>query len=80
MMVDPVNGWLHDPIASYPLTYVIYSVWDKHKVHQRYPDLSDKQTGELEAHHALRSINRPRRTDTRRSHTLDNKDVMKISL
>ena len=48
------------------------------KVYHRYPDLSDKQTGWLELSTPLRSISRPRWTDTRRSNTLDNTDVMEI--
>ena len=49
------------------------------KVHQSYPDISDKQTGWLGAHNCI-SINRPRRTDTRRSSTLVNTDDMENRL
>ena len=44
--------------------------------HHRYPNLSDKQTGWLEAHQC--SINRPRRTDTRCSNIFDSTGVMEI--
>ena len=85
LMVNHIKSYteinLQDP-SFLPLSNALWlseTVYGTHtKVHHRYPDLSDKQTGWLEAHHCMGSINRPRRTDTRRSNTLDNTDVIEI--
>ena len=39
--------------AKCALSNALCSVWTRTKVHHRYPDLSDKQTGWLEAHHSV---------------------------
>ena len=82
-MVDPITGCtevnLHYP-SLLPTLHAMHSAvyGTRTEVHHSDPDLSDKQTGLLEARHCMRSINRPRRTDTRRSNTLHNTDVVEI--
>ena len=79
LMVDPVKGCteinLYNP-SLLPTHQCILQCMRHTKVHHWYPDLSDKQTGCGST--PLLSINCPRRTDTRRSNTLDNTDVMDV--
>ena len=64
-------------LAPCPLPNALCSEWDTHKSASRYPDLSDEENWVVGST-PLCSINRQRRTDTRRSNTLDNIDVMEM--
>ena len=63
--------------ASCPLSNTLCSVWDMHKGASQVPR-PFRWANCVVGSTPLRSINRPRRTDTRRSNTLDNTDVIEI--
>ena len=86
-IMAPAGLWsLLGPRTKVHHRYIVHSdkqigcMGTRTKVHHRYIVHSDKQIGWLVGSTPLRSINRPRRTYTRRSSTLDNTEDMEISL
>ena len=80
LMVDPIKGSTeinqHDPSLQHTLQCTC-SVWDTNKRASQV-QRPFRSANWVVGSTPLRSINRPRLTDTTRSNTLDNTDVMEI--
>ena len=67
-------------LVSCPLSNALCSVCDTHKSASQVPKHFFSAANWVVGSTPLRSINRPRRTDTRRSNKLDNTDVLLLLL